>query len=70
MVLLNDTSKVATLYWNNSLYRLEKDFKVHTPIRIDQLSLFPPTGMDDFVHISYKGGLLDVSAFFILFLKR
>ena len=65
MVLLNDTSKAATLYWNTSLYHLEKDFKVQSPIRNGQFILFPPKGLDDFVHIAYKGGLLDVSLYML-----
>ena len=60
MILLNGTTKRATLYWNNTMHSLDKNFTLQKPIQYSQIHIFPPR--DNYVHIDYNGRLLDVSA--------
>ena len=66
MILLNRTTKGARLYWNNTMYSLDKISFLSSPD--GQVHLLPLR--NNFVHMYFNGPLLDVSISMSLHIKN
>ena len=68
MMLLNQTINGTTLYWDDNIYSLDKDFTLSKPISNGQIGLF--LSKDNFVNIVYNRGLLTVSLYMNQYMKN